>query len=82
MPFRRDHSRIRQRIGRFVVLFDQRGADGLGGAAIDVVLNGLDSFAGVSAVGIFLDEAMAQDKELIERLTEPFCSGRVRLGVQ
>ncbi len=46
--------------------FEQSGADGLGGAAVDVVLDGGDGFAGGCAGGIFLDEAMADDELLVE----------------
>ena len=46
--------------------FEQGGADGFGGAAIDVVLDGSDGFAVGLAGGIFFDEAVADDELLVE----------------
>ena len=46
--------------------FEESGADGFGCAAIDVVLDGGDGLAGGDAVGIFFDEAMADDEALVE----------------
>ena len=57
--------------------FEESGADGFGGAAVDVVLDGRDGFAVGLAVGIFLDEAMADDELLIER----FADGDVVIAV-
>ena len=50
--------------------FEQGGADGLGCAAIDVVLDGGYGLAGGLAGGVFFDEAMAGDELLIERRAE------------
>ncbi len=49
---------------------DQRRADRFGRAAIDVVLKRVLRLTGSSAVGIFLDEAVAHDELLIERVAE------------
>jgi hypothetical protein len=45
--------------------FEESGADGLGGAAVNVVLDGCDGFAGVGAGGILFEEAVADDELLI-----------------
>ncbi len=45
--------------------FEECGADGLGCAAIDIVLDGGDGFAALLAGGIFFDEAVADDELLI-----------------
>ena len=50
--------------------FEESGADGFGGAAIDVVLDGRDGFAVGLAGGIFFDEAVADDELLIERFAD------------
>ncbi len=50
--------------------FQQRGTDRLRRTAIDVVLDGRDGLTGVGAVRVSLEEAMAQDKELVQRLAE------------
>ncbi len=50
--------------------FEESGADGFGGAAIDVVLDWGDGFAVGLAGGVFLDEAVADDELLIERLAD------------
>jgi len=45
--------------------FEEGGADGLGGAAVNVVLDGGDGFAALFAGGIFFDEAVTGDELLI-----------------
>ena len=50
--------------------FKEGGADGLGGAAVDVVLDGGDGGAGGLAGGIALDEAVTDDELLVECGTE------------
>ncbi len=50
--------------------FDERGADGLGGSAVDVVLDGSDGDARPGAVWVALDEAVADDELLCQRLAE------------
>ena len=50
--------------------FEEGGADGLGGAVVDVVLDGGDGFAVCFAGGIFFDEAVADDELLVERFAD------------
>ncbi len=50
--------------------FEQRRADRLRRAAIHVVLDGRDRLAVRLAVGVFLDEPVAQDELLVERLAQ------------
>ena len=50
--------------------FDERGANGLGCAAVDEVADGSDGLACGNAGGVALDEAVPGDEELVERLAE------------
>ena len=57
--------------------FEECGADGFGGAAVDVVLDGRDGFAVCFAGGVFFDETMTDD----ELLVEGFADGDVVVAV-
>src|ERR1700733_2127697 len=60
--------------------FEERGADGFGCAAIDVVLDGIDGFAVCLAVRILLEEAMADDELLVEGFADRCVVVAIRSG--